>query len=222
VRLTAEWLIQQLRETFPDAGSFRYAILDWDSKFNADVSAFLKATGWEPRRTSVQAPWQNGIAERWVGSCRREILDHVTFFRDDEAELLEFTVDLGGSQVQVLIRQASDECATLLADLWSTSPRSGTPSPVKAETGAVPADNSLGRHDDEDIAPAGPTTAESRPEEAVPGIQKRPRSITFQYGDLLPEGEDFECRVAPTPEEDADHGEDGQDEFGHEPTLVSR
>ena len=52
-------------------------ILDWDSKFNADVSAFLKATGLEPRRTSVQAPWQNGIAERWVGSCRREIHDHV-------------------------------------------------------------------------------------------------------------------------------------------------
>jgi len=42
-----------------------------------DVSTFLKATGLEPKRTSVQSPWQNGIAERWVGSCRREILDHV-------------------------------------------------------------------------------------------------------------------------------------------------
>lgn len=38
---------------------------------------FLKATGLEPKRTSVQAPWQNGTAERWVGSCRREVLDHV-------------------------------------------------------------------------------------------------------------------------------------------------
>jgi putative transposase len=28
-------------------------------------------------RTSIQAPWQNGISERPVGSCRREILDHV-------------------------------------------------------------------------------------------------------------------------------------------------
>jgi hypothetical protein len=25
----------------------------------------------------VQAPWQNGLAERWIGSCRRELLDHV-------------------------------------------------------------------------------------------------------------------------------------------------
>jgi putative transposase len=74
---TAEWVTQQLRETFPDAGSYRYVILDRDSKFNADVTAFLKATGLEPKRTSVQAPWQNGIAERWVGSCRREIMDHI-------------------------------------------------------------------------------------------------------------------------------------------------
>jgi len=28
-------------------------------------------------RTSFRSPWQNGVAERWVGSCRRELLDHV-------------------------------------------------------------------------------------------------------------------------------------------------
>jgi putative transposase len=74
---TAEWVVQQLREAFPEAGPYRYAILDHDSKFDADVIAFLKATALAPKRTSVQAPWQNGTAERWVGSCRREILDHV-------------------------------------------------------------------------------------------------------------------------------------------------
>jgi hypothetical protein len=37
---------------------------------------------------------------------------------------------------------------------------------------------------------------------------------------MLPEGEDFQGRVAPTPDEDADHCEDGEDEFGHELTLV--
>ena len=74
---TAEWVVQQLREAFPETGPYRYAILDNDSKFNADVIAFLKATGLRPKRTSIQAPWQNGTAERWVGSCRREILDHV-------------------------------------------------------------------------------------------------------------------------------------------------
>jgi hypothetical protein len=51
--------------------------LDRDSTFNDEVVTFLKATGLKPKRTGVEAPWQYGIAERWVGSCRREILDHV-------------------------------------------------------------------------------------------------------------------------------------------------
>jgi putative transposase len=74
---TSDWVVQQLREAFSEAGPYRYLILDHDSKFNGDVIAFLKATGLKPKRTSIQAPWQNGLAERWVGSCRREILDHV-------------------------------------------------------------------------------------------------------------------------------------------------
>jgi len=77
LRPTAEWVVQQLREAFPEAGPYRYVILDRDSRFGAEVITFLQATGLTPKRTSVHAPWQNGIAERWVGSCRREILDHV-------------------------------------------------------------------------------------------------------------------------------------------------
>ena len=74
---TAEWVVQQLREAFPEVGLYRYAIFDRDSKFDANVIGFLQATGLKPKQTSVQAPWQNGVSERWVGSCRREILDHV-------------------------------------------------------------------------------------------------------------------------------------------------
>jgi putative transposase len=74
---TAEWIMQQLREAFPEAGAYRYAIFDRDTKFDGDVVTFLKATGLEPKLTSAQSPWQNGVAERWIGSCRREILDHV-------------------------------------------------------------------------------------------------------------------------------------------------
>ncbi len=69
--------MQQLRETFPEMGQYRYVILDRDSKFDADVITFLTATGVKPTRTSIRSPWQNGTAERWVGSCRRELLDHV-------------------------------------------------------------------------------------------------------------------------------------------------
>ena len=70
-------MVQQLRETFPETGQYRYVILDRDSTFGADVITFLKATGVKPTRTSIRSPRQNGTAERWVGSCRRELLDHV-------------------------------------------------------------------------------------------------------------------------------------------------
>ena len=53
---TSDWVVQQLREAFSEAGAYRYVILDHDSKFNADVITFLKATGLKPKRTSVQAP----------------------------------------------------------------------------------------------------------------------------------------------------------------------
>jgi len=74
---TAEWIVQQLREAFSEAASYRYVILDRDAKFDANVVSFLQGAGLTLKRTSVQSPWQNGIAERWVGSCRRELLDHV-------------------------------------------------------------------------------------------------------------------------------------------------
>src|SRR5215472_4625310 len=74
---SADWVVQQLRDTFPEAGSHRYVILDRDAKFDASVTTFLTATGLIAKRTAVRAPWQNGTAERWIGSCRRELLDHI-------------------------------------------------------------------------------------------------------------------------------------------------
>ena len=41
------------------------------------VVDFIKAMGTKPHRTSHRSPWQNGTAERWIGSCRRELLEHV-------------------------------------------------------------------------------------------------------------------------------------------------
>src|SRR5215813_15455094 len=48
-----------------------------------------------------------------------------------------------------------------------------------------------------------------------------PRPFAFEHSNLLPEGEDFQSRVASAAEEDADHSEDGEDEFCHEITLVT-
>lgn len=74
---SAAWVIQQLREAFPEAAPYRSVMLDRDSKFDKEVITSLKATGLTPKRTSVEAPWRNGLAERWMGNCRREIPDHV-------------------------------------------------------------------------------------------------------------------------------------------------
>ncbi len=79
---TGPWIVQQLRETFPETCPYRYVILDRDGKFGEGVSNFLKGSGMKPTRISPASPWQNGVAERWVGSCRRELLDHVIAFNE--------------------------------------------------------------------------------------------------------------------------------------------
>ncbi len=74
---TSSWVVQQLRETFPEETAPEGVILDRDAKFDRPVTEMLKAMGSRPTRTSYRSPWQNGTAERWVESCRRELLDHV-------------------------------------------------------------------------------------------------------------------------------------------------
>ena len=81
--MTAEWPAQQLREAFPEPCRYRYLILDRDRKFDGEVVDFLRSAGWKVKRASVRAPWQNGLAERWIGSCRREILDHVIALNEE-------------------------------------------------------------------------------------------------------------------------------------------
>jgi transposase InsO family protein len=74
---TARWVIQQLRDAFPEEPSHRFLILDNDAIFSAEVSGTVECFGIVPKRTAFRSPWQNGTAERFVGSVRRELLDHV-------------------------------------------------------------------------------------------------------------------------------------------------
>jgi putative transposase len=74
---TAPWMVQQLREAFPEDRAPQYLVLDRDGKFSGEVAAMLKCLGGELIRTAYRSPWQNGVVERWVGSCRRELLDQV-------------------------------------------------------------------------------------------------------------------------------------------------
>jgi transposase InsO family protein len=71
------WVVQQLRETFPYDSAPGYLIHDRDAIFNAEVIGTAKILGTKPMRTSFKSPWQNGVAERFVGNCRRDLFDHV-------------------------------------------------------------------------------------------------------------------------------------------------
>ncbi len=74
---TSAWVSQQLREAFPFDAAPRYLIHDRDATFSAEVLTAAKILGVKSIRTSFKSPWQNGVAERFVGNCRRDLLDHV-------------------------------------------------------------------------------------------------------------------------------------------------
>src|SRR5580658_9775226 len=142
-----------------------------------------------------------------------------TPLRDDQAELLKFPVDLRGSPTLVLLRQSSDQNANLLGDLRSSAAWPGSPAPIETEAGAVPADHGVGLHQDQDVRPAGPTLAERRPEQSVPGVQFWSRPFPFQYGELLSEGEDFEGRIASTAKENSNRHKERKDDLEHESSF---
>ena len=84
----ALWIVQQLREAFPEDGAPRYVILDRDGKYGDVVPAALKNMGVKLVRTAYRAPWQNPFSERFVGSVRRELLDHVVVLGEDHLRRL--------------------------------------------------------------------------------------------------------------------------------------
>src|SRR5580698_6489753 len=78
----ALWVVQQLREAWAYKEPRRFLLFDRDAKFGADVVLAVRDMGSEPTRTAFRSPWQNGVAERWVGSCRRDLLDHVIILNE--------------------------------------------------------------------------------------------------------------------------------------------
>jgi len=74
---TSGWIIQQLREAFPFGSAPRFLIFDRDAKYGLEVPGTVRSLKICPVRTSFESPWQNGVAERWVESCRSDLLDHI-------------------------------------------------------------------------------------------------------------------------------------------------
>ncbi len=74
---TAEWIARQITEAFPWAEAPRYLIRDRDQVYGTLVTRRLRAMGIRDKPIAPGSPWQNGFAERLIGSIRRECVDHV-------------------------------------------------------------------------------------------------------------------------------------------------
>jgi transposase InsO family protein len=105
---TAQWVVQQLRESFPDAAGARYLIFDNDSIFSEKVADWVGCLGMTPKRTAYRSPWQNGTAERWVGSVRRELLDHAIVLNEQHLQRLlnEYVAYYNADRVHTQLRDS--------------------------------------------------------------------------------------------------------------------
>src|SRR6266704_393370 len=74
---TAEWVARQITEAFPWDEAPRHLIRDRDRIYGSVVTRRLRAMGIRDKPTAPASPWQNGFAERLIGSIRRECVDHI-------------------------------------------------------------------------------------------------------------------------------------------------
>ena len=73
------WVVQQARNLLMDLGDAgaraKFVLHDRDARFTQGSGAVFQAAGIRVIRSAVQAPRMNSITERWIGGCRRELLD---------------------------------------------------------------------------------------------------------------------------------------------------
>ena len=81
---TACWVIQQLRDGFPNEPAHRFLIFGNDAVFSAQVAGSIQGLGLTPKRTTFQSPWQNGTAERFVG--RRLLCEYVDYYNAERVQ----------------------------------------------------------------------------------------------------------------------------------------
>jgi transposase InsO family protein len=104
---TAEWIAGQVTEAFPWDEAPRYLIRDRDSIYGTAVTRRLRAMGIRDRPIAPGSPWQNGYAERLIGTIRRECVDHLIVFGEAHLRrmLREYEAYYNGSRTHRALNQ---------------------------------------------------------------------------------------------------------------------
>lgn len=79
---TAEWTARQIAEAFPWDSAPGYLLHDCDCIYGAEFHQRVGEMGILDVLTAPRSPWQNAYAERFIGSLRRECLDHIIIFNE--------------------------------------------------------------------------------------------------------------------------------------------
>jgi len=129
-----QWTAQQLRNATPFRRAPRFIIRDRDDKFGAEFARTAEAVGGRVIKTAVRTPNMNATCERFLGSVRRECLDHVSILseRHLRAVLAEYIRYFNDVRPHQALRQ--------------TTPVKGVTSPHEGKVHSIPVLGGL-RHD---------------------------------------------------------------------------
>jgi transposase InsO family protein len=107
------WVAQQARNLLMDLGdrveAFTFVIRDRDTKFTDVFDAVFASEDIRILRTPVRAPRANAIAERWIGTVRRELLDRMQIVncRHLERVLAEYLAHFNNYRPHRALNQAA-------------------------------------------------------------------------------------------------------------------
>jgi transposase InsO family protein len=122
---TAEWIARQLTEAFPWNEAPHYLVRDRDQIYGAVVMRRIRAMGIRDKPIAPVSPWQNGFAERLIGSIRRECVDHCVVL--SEAHLCRILQTYAGYYNNVRTHRSLDKDAPVSRPVQRTGSISSRP-----------------------------------------------------------------------------------------------